>query len=497
MHFYFFPFKYSRLPRYDRDLPIRQGEYETLPCIRVKGKPAVKLHLTAQPLIGKGEQFSLHIAAVDEYGNLDEDFTGTLNITSSDSSAILPQNVIISSKHKGYRTIKNLRLSTTGWHTIKISNTVISGESHLLLVTAQKPKNRLYFGDMHGHTIDGDGILTAKEHLDYACNVAGLDFASLAPHAEYFGTKQAWTRYLKEVSKANKPHEFVTFYGYEWAGQGHVNAYFLREKEVINIYGKRCLKGKHPKDNPSFRLTCNKERRFLSMLKSLHCQTFAISHYHSEYVNPVSDEILILHEVCSTHRNNPLEEKLKDILERSLKIGVVCGSDTHQLPVGHLCPDPCSLYKNSQAMLDQPVRIATQKKCCLQATFSPRLRRENLWKAMQARFTYGTTGDRIILLFELNGSSMGQEVTLEKEQKPQFRIKVGGTTDIQEISLVKYDGQKWSEPVRKINLHKRICDFSWKDKSLNRNSLYYVRVIQVDNAKAWSSPIWVRIKEDR
>jgi len=71
-------------------------------------------------------------------------------------------------------------------------------------------------------------------------------------------------KYLRAATKAHAPGEFITFYGYEWAGEGHTNAYFLKEKDAINIYGKRILRGRHPKDNPEFRIPCNKEQSGLT-----------------------------------------------------------------------------------------------------------------------------------------------------------------------------------------------------------------------------------------
>jgi hypothetical protein len=80
MRYFFMPFLFSKLPQLDRDLPIRRGEFDDLPRIRIKGHTAASLHVTCRPLQGVGEKFFLNVAAIDEYGNPAEDFDGDVQL---------------------------------------------------------------------------------------------------------------------------------------------------------------------------------------------------------------------------------------------------------------------------------------------------------------------------------------------------------------------------------------------------------------------------------
>lgn len=492
--YYFFPFKFSLLPRLDRDLPARQGDYDALPRVLVKGKKAAKLHLAAQPLVGSNEPFDVHCAAVDEYGNCDESFKGNVQLRLSGQKGKGPKRIKFAAADKGCIRIKGIRFKTRGWHRITAVARGVKSRPHPVLVGPGKPADRIYFGEMHAHTLDCDGTFPAWFHFNYARYVAGLDFAALGSHAEYFGGALAWQRYLKAASDANVPGKFITFYGYEWAGEGHTNAYFFREKDAVNIYGKRILQGKHPSDRPPFRIPCNRERDFIRKIKSLNCPALCITHFHSDYIDPVDDEVVRLHEVYSTHQQIPRDKKLQGILGRKLMIGVVAGSDSHRLPLGSLCPDPDSLWRQPLTLEGKKCSQSMQKKAGIQAVFAPRLGRRELWDGMLQRHTYGTTGARMLLLFSINGVAMGGKVILRKGERPVVSAKIGCQAEINEVVLFKFDGRVWSIARRLTNTGKLTLDFKYRDRWPVNNVLYYMRVRQDDNEYGWTSPIWVKVE---
>ena len=216
----------------------------------------------------------------------------------------------------------------------------------------------------------------------------------------------------------------------------------------------------------------------------------AISHFHSHYDEGTDDEVLRLHEVYSMHQQNPREAKYRSILERGYKVGAVGGSDSHRWPVGHLCGDPDSIWHQPEIIDGEVGSQSMQKKCGLQATFAGDRTPEELWEAMSKRHTYGTTGARIVLLFHVNDHPMGETVTVDEGDPLTLRIRAGGTTELREVTVVKYDGATWSEPIREHPTSTRFCDLSRRDTAVPGN-LYFVRVVQMDGEPAWSSPVWL------
>jgi hypothetical protein len=487
MRYLFLPFLFSKLPELDRDLPIRRGEFDDLPRIRVRGHTAVALHVTCRPLQGVNEEFSLNVAAIDRYSNPAEDFEGNVQL-SADKSLRLPASVRFTKEDRGCKRIEGVRGLKPGWFKVKAVQGAVAGLSNYVVVSEEEPATRIYFGDMHTHTLDCDGTNDIHEHYDYAPRVAGLDFGSVSCHAEYFGCATAWKRYLKETARANRPGEFVTFPGYEWAQQGHTNAYFLSEKDAVLIWGEKRMKAiGNPPDAPAFRVGAANEKEYMKILRELKQPSFTIAHVHTAYTKDIDDSVHWLDEIYSCHRHNRTkrENRLRGNLARGLRLGVVAGSDMHRLTMGHLCKEPGKRWPQGGWENCQ------YQTAGLQATYASELTRIGLHKGMKDRCTYGTSGARIVLLFRCGDSAMGSQLKMKASEKPGFEIEVGGTSTLSEIALCRYDGTTWSEPFRKPVSEADRWTGKWRDDAFAGTGIYYVRVTQADGEQAWSSPIWV------
>ncbi|HRU07150.1 MAG TPA: DUF3604 domain-containing protein, partial [Candidatus Brocadiia bacterium] len=444
-----------------------------------------------------GERLDLHCAAVDAFGNRDESFTGVVTLKTSSKDKLAPSRIVFKASDRGSVRIAGGRLTTLGWQTLHAECGALRSPPLPLLVSAKKPDQRIYFGEMHGHTLDCDATFPAWVHYEYARRTAGLDFAACASHAEYFGCKAAWDRYLDAAAEASAPGKFVTFFGYEWAGEGHINAYFMERNQAVNFYGKRILKGRHPADNPPFRAPVNLERSFLAEVRRLGAPALCIAHFHARYVDPVDHETLRLHEVYSMHQQNPLDAKFQDVLARGARVGAVCGSDSHRLPIGSLCPDPDSLWLQPTRIDGKPCSVSIQKKAGIQATFAPRLDRPSIWQGMWQRATYGTTGARMVLLLSLDGVGMGQEVTLEPGRRPRVAARIGCQAPIEEVELFRFSQGAWAVAKRWRRLNALTADLTFTDRPLTGDAIYYLRVRQAGNERGWTSPIWVSVGDVR
>jgi len=114
--------------------------------------------------------------------------------------------------------------------------------------------------------------------------------------------------------------------------------------------------------------------------------------------------------------------------------------------------------------------------------------RQGLLDAMKARHSYGAT-DNIILDYRLQTADDEylQGDILKADGGFKLWVKVIGTAPIRQIDIIKNN----------TFLHTRQpleqeVTFTYADNAAAAGeSYYYVRVIQVDNEIAWSSPIWV------
>jgi len=88
---------------------------------------------------------------------------------------------------------------------------------------------------------------------------------------------------------------------------------------------------------------------------------------------------------------------------------------------------------------------------------------------------------------------MGSRIKHAQDENPKFNFEVGGTTDLANVVLCRFDGENWSEPMT-IDLNDKSTDHysgMWEDTQFNRTGIYYIRVTQKNGQQAWSSPIWI------
>jgi len=122
-------------------------------------------------------------------------------------------------------------------------------------------------------------------------------------------------------------------------------------------------------------------------------------------------------------------------------------------------------------------------------TLATEFTREGLLNAMRSRHSYGAT-DNIILDYrmETNGKEFLQGDITEAGRDVRLKIKVIGTAPVRQIDVIKNNTFLLTrQPMEKE------ASFTFSDAEIvPGTSYYYVRVQQVDDQMAWSSPIWIK-----
>ncbi|MDQ6631006.1 MAG: DUF3604 domain-containing protein, partial [Verrucomicrobiota bacterium] len=116
--------------------------------------------------------------------------------------------------------------------------------------------------------------------------------------------------------------------------------------------------------------------------------------------------------------------------------------------------------------------------------------REGIFRAMQARRTYGATA-KIYLRVTCGEHWMGE--SFSAKQMPPTKVELEKSAPISNVDLF-VDG------ILKTGLtdilQSKEGDFKYEfppDKSLTGQHIFYVRVKLVDGNRAWSSPLWVNL----
>jgi len=133
----------------------------------------------------------------------------------------------------------------------------------------------------------------------------------------------------------------------------------------------------------------------------------------------------------------------------------------------------------------------------LTAVRARHLTRPEVFDALYARRTYGTTGVRTLLDFSIDGKPGGEEMVVE--EAPELRVEAHGYNEIEQVEILRYCKSDGGFRVI-FSFSPHALDFVWSnlDWSFREDSIYYVRLRETGEIRgrismAWSSPIWVGI----
>jgi hypothetical protein len=426
--------------------------------------PTDHLWVTVPSTAAVGETVDIAIRAEDAFGNLAETTEAQVTVT---GMAGLPA--------EGVRLRAGLARLTVpaaqpGMYrvTAAAETPALRGRSNPVVVTQEAPRYRVFWGDIHGHTQNSDGLgETADEYYAYARDRADLDVCALTDHglAHLEKARQA-------VKDCYEPGRFVTFLGWEWdarsAGHGDKCLYLLNPDDAPP-------KG-WPRSAPALWEALqqaygdNAERRIIT---GPHMFTYPDALGWPEVWNPAFERFV---EVYSGHGmseypGNPRAlggakpgATMQEALARGLRFGVIGSSDNHDSHPGRHC---WGRYRGG-----------------LVAFLAESLTRESIWDALWNRRVYAATTDRIYFDFRIDGHPMGEEFAATGP--PAITYAVHGCTDELTVFVIKNN-----VVLRQATTTDGTVQETFTDDDFTQDSYYYLRVVQANDECAWSSPIWV------
>ena len=159
---------------------------------------------------------------------------------------------------------------------------------------------------------------------------------------------------------------------------------------------------------------------------------------------------------------------MRDALARGYKLGIIGSGDSHNGHPGR---------RDSGAL-----------SAGLMGVYAEELTRESIWKALQEKRVYATSGARIIIDFQINNETMGQIIPVGDGQTVRdISGRVIGTDVIKEVAIIKNGLTLYAEKGQG-----REITIRYSDKTpVKAGDYYYLRAIQEDDEIAWSSPVWL------
>lgn len=303
----------------------------------------------------------------------------------------------------------------------------------------------LFYGDLHRHTdislcfspVEG----TIDDAYRYAIDVAPLDFLGITDHTHdlQMGEPLAhiWWRSRKEVDRHALAERFIPFYSYERSRTD-------TDHNVISLRDDMLRPHTYPL--PKF-------------WQELDTNTITIPHqpFNSVLWKNKDNTHRTLLEIYQGMRNNICESDLQEGLSGGHKVGVIASSDHLSTSASFAC------------------------------VWAERPTRESIFRAMQARRTFGATA-QISLKVTAGEHWMGESFSVQT--MPAIQIEAHGTSKIEAIEVVmdgqtvkRFDGTSENEKVA-----------FQPSTDLTGTHVFFVRLNQADGNHAWSSPLWVDVK---
>lgn len=465
---------------------IGDEELNKTPKLKTLPAEAARLRVIVPSSARPGVPFRVNIVSYDRFWNLSASTyrNGALRI---DGGSTLEEGIGFTGSYTTSASIEDVgvyRLSYEGEHSNPIRIT-------------DEPRGP-YWGDLHSHD-KFHNCGAGESPFAYARDVSCLDFVGVAPDYRGLG-QEVWRQHVLRTEAANQPGRFTTVLSYE-AGfrEGHHNVYFRHG------------------DGQIFDVSDESLRSLECLLPTLDPEeAFVVPHHLGIHwcsqvgYLPERDPWIPLLEIYSQHglsevywpehalsyefnRTRGMEHKHATSLDKPVyardawgqgrRFGVIASSDDHMGQPG------------------KPVKG-------LAAVFSPENTREAIFQGLRARRTYGTTGERMLLNFRINGHEMGEEVFVDGDDPLTIEIEVHGTDEIGfvQVARLRMGEESW-ESVYVDRLMDQdlfhegasgdLFDYSARfEEPLSSDAVYYLRVgqrKQLDNwpVFGWSSPIWV------
>lgn len=429
-------------------------------------------------MIAQGDtEARLTVRAEDEFGNLDVSFESPVEIRNSEGDVVWNGHMRRADRGLLSVDLERQAPNQSGYYTATAS--AFGARSNPLSHVSEEGGHKVFWGDLHGHTLASDGRGTIEGFYSYCRDVAALDFCAVTDHGFQI-TDDSWAESKRVTEAFNETGKFVTIQAYEWSGLtdvgGDHNIFFRTSNPPLfrsrSYYDERNQQAHHGEDGK------------INFIGELHSKLLAfgarnvmsVPHFGGRAANPEWHEPKIerLVEIFSEHGRK--HDWAYGFLQQDYRLGIIASSDNHTGRPGY------GFLANPYLPNAGPLEIGT----ALVGVIADDLNRDAIFDALYDRHVYATTGDRILLSFKAGAALMGDEIVAS--EMPELHVEVSGVEAVQRVEILRD-----TEIVHVAEFETLDVTMSWRDPSqlpIGRTAAYWVRIVQVNGEEAISSPIW-------
>lgn len=417
----------------------------------IRSGDIAKLKVITPRVVGSGVDFPVHIHTEDVWGNATMDQPGLqakIQINADgDGSTLVDAQVPLDPDGWTYGST-NTSLKAEGEHLVTVTlldenESAIRTYKDKISVNSQLPVSRPLYADLHVHSDDTVGTNSTTYNFSYAQKIAGLDIIGYTAN-DFNITKDRWEKTLDIIRSTNKPGEVVIFPGTEWCGNsaagGDHNVVFLDDPSKpiefpLDRNGNVARSFEWNEHGPS----------------ELQPGAWPLDEVYATYAHSPETHLLIPHvggRRCNLAWHHPELERLleigsawghfewllQDAVRRGWKMGVCANSDEHRGRCGGGVPGTAVFGTKGG----------------LTGVLAPSLEREAVAKALRARHTFATTGERLVGLASIgsDGAIQGDDVRVSSQRDVSLDYAFYGSSGFSSIEAWDASGVIWQRDLR-------------------------------------------------
>jgi hypothetical protein len=468
--------------------------------IDIKGNKLHNIKMIVPSIVQKNQRFDVVVRFEDVYGNLtgNADKSTLIELSHDQLRENLTWKLFV--PETGFLTLPNLYFNEPGTYKFKLKNTS-NGQIYFSppIKCFQETLVQAFWGVLHGESERFDSSSNIESTLRNFRDDQSMQFYSTSNfEAETDTTNDQWKSISNFVHDFNEEDRFVSLLGFQWMGSVPSEGlrqfvYFkdakpiLRKKDTKSNSLKKIYKSHSPKDFisvPSFSMAKGFQNNFENYTPEFERVAEIYNAWGSSECLEKEGNLRPIKSPSKKGIVETEEGSLRNALNQNMRFGFVAGGYDDRGPFN-------KLYQSDQ------VQYSSGLTCIL----APLQNRDSIMNALYQRSCYATTGEKIILTFNIAKAPMGAE--LNSKAKPGLLYNrhlsgyIAGTSVIETIEIIRNgkvihsfqpDSASFelafddSEPLEKVLIH---------NKDQDPFCYYYVRVIQKDGHIAWGSPIWI------
>lgn len=425
--------------------PLGSSKFAEVPgdlLLDIVPGPAQRLLVIAPRLVGAAQPFDVLVRADDRWGNTCRslDLTGELLL---DGPADNSQRLSFELAKDGWAVVRlpSIALAEQGEWSIRAvsgSTGVLAGQAYVTVDRAVAGLRPLY-ADLHVHSDDTVGTNDTVYNLSYGRDVAGLDVLGYTAN-DFNITEQRWDAAVALIHELNEPGRFVCYPGTEWCGNSCAGG----DRNVVFLHDG---KPEFPFDNQGRLVRSFEWNEFTA--GTIKPGAWPVDELYAAYAKDPEGHLMMPHvggRRCNLDWHHPELERLVEVgsawgqfhwvyaeaLQRGYRVGAAANSDEHQGRCGG----------------GVPATAVFGSRGGLTGVIAEVFDRAGVGKALRARHTFATTGERSYALLRLGEHLMGDVTTAHASDKLEYRLL--GDTGWEQIDLFRGEQRIWSR-----NLHQQ------------------------------------------